>query len=162
MQVQEVHKVLSTNKQARSLQCKERRQWRKCCQHLPAALWPSDWSPGQGWQDAKKPKCITKSLLTNWDISSQFTCFNHPNSPNQLLSEIVILTTQCYSAGSQQRGLMPEQHFHFHKSQGNSGGQWATSTAPDVVSIWSLQKLCHMKANLSVGVKKENENCTSN
>lgn len=101
MQVQEVHKVLSTDKQARSLQCKERRQWRKCCHHLPAALWPSDWSPGQGWQDAKKPKCIAKSLLTNWDISSQFTCFNHPNSPNQLLSEIVILTTQCSSAGSQ-------------------------------------------------------------
>lgn len=125
-----------------SLQCKERRQWRKCCHHLLAALWPSDWAPGPGWQDVKKSKAIAKSFSTDWDVSSQFTCFSHSNSPIQLFSGAVILTAQCASAGSQQRGLRPEQHFHLHKSQGNSGGQWATSTAPGVVSIWSLQKLC--------------------
>lgn len=138
-----------------SLQCKERRQWRKCCHHLLAALWPSDWAPGPGWQDVKKSKAIAKSFSTDWDVSSQFTCFSHSNSPIQLFSGAVILTTQCASAGSQQRGLRPEQHFHLHKSQGNSGGQWATTQ----LLVWFLFDLCrnyaHMKANLSVAVKKK-------
>lgn len=104
-----------------SLQWKERRQWRKCCHHLPAALWPSDWSPGQGWQDAKKPKAIAKFLLTDLDISSQFTCFN-----------IQILQTNCsqQQSSSQLNALL----------LGPSKGAWDQSSIFTSINLKATQE----------------------